>query len=237
MSSPLPSSPKATTPPSRKDAVNMSLHFRAPAIVVPNRLESPEVTINVLNEGYKKDFRVPRALICAKSEYFEAAFLNEMKETQTRVLDLAEDADVTHAMMKLFITWLHTGLVYADEMGGIPAIASDYGYIAAPGTKRPATGQTSASHIVKSSSTDEPIEAPEDEPATKRSKGEDITEIPDTETQGCESLNAAASYTTAPQDPPVRDPRDPITWSYRSLSSKFTSLLIDTTLWLFATRS
>ncbi|MGG6498707.1 UNVERIFIED_CONTAM: BTB/POZ domain-containing protein, partial [Bacteroidetes bacterium 56_B9] len=80
----------------------------------------------------KKDFRVPRALICAKSEYFEAAFLNEVKETQTRVLDLAEDADVTHAMMKLFITWLHTGLVYADEMGGIPAIASDYGYIAAP---------------------------------------------------------------------------------------------------------
>lgn len=195
----------------------MSLHFRAPAIVVPNLLESPEITIKVLDEGHKKDFRAPRALICAKSEYFEAAFLNEMKETQTRVLELAEDADVTHAMMKLFITWLHTGLVYADDVDGIPAIASDYGYIAAPGTKRPATGQTSASHIVKPLSTDKPIEAPEDEPAAKRSKGEDIPEMPDTETQGCESSNAAENSTAAPQDTPVRDPRDPITWSYRSL--------------------
>ncbi|KAM3420461.1 hypothetical protein BST61_g3730 [Cercospora zeina] len=176
---------------------NMSLHFRAPAIIVRNLIDSPEVTIEVVDAGEKKAFKTPRALICAKSEYFEAAFMNnKMKESQTRVMELDEEANVTHAMMKVFITWLHTGLVYADKVDDIPAMAVDRGYTAGPGSKRFAT------------------EEAEDEPLAKRSRWE-VT--PDIEEQGHETVCATVHSPADERDLVVQDALNPTTWPYRCL--------------------
>ncbi|PPJ60111.1 hypothetical protein CBER1_03142 [Cercospora berteroae] len=206
MPSPPPSTPSAATPP-QSEMLNASLHFRAPAVIIPKLLESPEVTIEVVEAGDKKTFKAPRALICAKSEYFDAAFMNKMKETQTRVLELGEDADVTRVMMRLFVNWLHTGLVYVDEVADIPGITLREAAIPAPSLKRSAT-------------------APDNEPSAKRRNSgrteysehtDDIGSTSQTKDGGREDLLAPAEPTAEPEDTEFRDHQDPLTWSYGSL--------------------
>ena len=91
-----------------------SLYIRAPPTIVRGLLDSPYVTIIVVDNGVTKKYELNRANICAKSDYFQAAFLkSRMQESQTREITL-EDG-VSHKTMGIFVNWLQSGLVYLDE--------------------------------------------------------------------------------------------------------------------------
>ena len=91
-----------------------SLYIRAPPTTVRGLLDSPYVTIIVVDNGVTKKYELNRANICAKSDYFQAAFLkSRMQESQTREITLEDD--VTHKTMGIFVNWLQSGLIYLDE--------------------------------------------------------------------------------------------------------------------------
>ena len=73
------------------------------------------VTIHVVDEGETKSFSVPRALITARSEYFEKAFRGPFKEAVKKEITLKDDKIATHWSFAIFVQWLYTGRVYLDE--------------------------------------------------------------------------------------------------------------------------
>lgn len=73
------------------------------------------VTINVVQDSEKATFTIPRALICAKSAYFQKAFQGNLVEAETREIYLEDDGIATHNAFKIFVTWLYTGLIYLES--------------------------------------------------------------------------------------------------------------------------
>ncbi|KXT06910.1 hypothetical protein AC578_7169 [Pseudocercospora eumusae] len=92
-------------------------------------LYAPE-TVRIIVGPNKRAFTVPRALICAKSDYFNKAFQQHFEEGKQGVIPLV---DVKEWVFECFVGWLYTERIFwepineLDDAGPTPSSVSDPG--------------------------------------------------------------------------------------------------------------
>lgn len=101
---------------SSPDAANLNpsaLIYPPPTQILDDDLHTPTMVAIYVKRETDPDvvFTIPRALICARSKYFNKAFMGSYNEAAKKQIFINQDKLV---QVRLFVKWLYTGQLYAD---------------------------------------------------------------------------------------------------------------------------
>ncbi|KAF7188994.1 hypothetical protein HII31_09684 [Pseudocercospora fuligena] len=182
------------------------------------------VTINVVDEGETKSFNVPRALITARSEYFEKAFRGPFKEAVKKEITLKDDKIATHWSFAIFVQWLYTGRVYLDESASMQVACegtqkrkwSDDGDDEAKVKRIKEISRATETNLVIA-----PVEGQgDDDEDDEAEQGSDIV-IDRGSDVSFEDYSPAGSAKDTSEEPEEEEASRPITWVWRDLFDLF----------------